>query len=65
MSKKDLSEADICDRYITPALYEAGWNLSYASILHLERRYSQSLVFDNKELPLGKWNSPIHATVAA
>jgi type I site-specific restriction endonuclease len=34
MSKKDLSEADICDRYITPALYEAGWNLSYASILH-------------------------------
>ena len=47
MSKKDLSEADICARYITPALYEAGWNLSYASILHLERRYSQSLVFDN------------------
>jgi len=28
MSKKDLSEADICDRYITPALYEAGWKKS-------------------------------------
>lgn len=28
MSKKDLSEADICDRYITPALYQAGWKKS-------------------------------------
>jgi type I restriction enzyme R subunit len=28
MNKKDLSEADICDRYITPALYEAGWKKS-------------------------------------
>jgi len=28
MSKKDLSEAEICDRYITPALYEAGWKKS-------------------------------------
>lgn len=25
MSKKDLSETDICDRYITPALHNAGW----------------------------------------
>ena len=28
MSKKDLSEADICDRYITPAIYGAGWKKS-------------------------------------
>lgn len=28
MSKKDLSEADICDRYITPAIYDAGWKKS-------------------------------------
>jgi type I restriction enzyme R subunit len=28
MNKKDLSEADICDRYITPALHEAGWKKS-------------------------------------
>jgi type I restriction enzyme R subunit len=28
MSKKDLSETDICDRYITPALYDAGWKKS-------------------------------------
>jgi type I restriction enzyme R subunit len=28
MNKKDLSEPDICDRYITPALYEAGWKKS-------------------------------------
>ncbi len=28
MNKKDLSEAEICDRYITPALYEAGWEKS-------------------------------------
>ncbi|MBD1833334.1 DEAD/DEAH box helicase family protein [Cyanobacteria bacterium FACHB-472] len=28
MNKKDLSEADICDRYITPALYKAGWKKS-------------------------------------
>jgi len=25
MSKKDLSETDICDRYITPSLQSAGW----------------------------------------
>lgn len=25
MAKKDLSETDICDRYITPALHRAGW----------------------------------------
>ncbi len=28
MSKKDLSETDICDRYITPALHDAGWKRS-------------------------------------
>ena len=26
-SKKDLSERDICTRYIQPALEKAGWNL--------------------------------------
>lgn len=26
LSKKSLSEAEICDRYITPALKKAGWN---------------------------------------
>lgn len=25
MNKKDLSETDICDRFITPALHQAGW----------------------------------------
>ena len=28
MSKKDLREADICDRYITPAIYKAVWKKS-------------------------------------
>lgn len=28
MSKKELSEADICDRYITPSLQNAGWKKS-------------------------------------
>ncbi|MBW4481489.1 MAG: DEAD/DEAH box helicase family protein [Tildeniella torsiva UHER 1998/13D] len=28
MSKKELSEADICDQYITPALHQAGWKRS-------------------------------------
>lgn len=27
MSKKDLSEIDICDKFITPAVLSAGWNL--------------------------------------
>ena len=27
MSKKDLSEIDICDKYITPAVLSAGWDL--------------------------------------
>lgn len=35
MTKKDLNEADICDRYITPALYEAGWKKSL-----IRREYS-------------------------
>lgn len=26
MSKKSLNEAEICDQYITPAIYEAGWD---------------------------------------
>jgi len=26
-SKKDLSERDICTKYILPALEKAGWNL--------------------------------------
>jgi type I restriction enzyme R subunit len=28
MAKKDLSETDICDRYITPAINDAGWKRS-------------------------------------
>ena len=27
MNKKDLSERDICSKYITPSLINAGWNL--------------------------------------
>jgi len=27
MSKKDLSERDICTKFITPALTDSGWNL--------------------------------------
>jgi type I restriction enzyme R subunit len=27
MSKKSLSEADICTKYITPAILNAGWDL--------------------------------------
>ena len=26
MNKRSLSESDICDRYITPALRKSGWN---------------------------------------
>ena len=26
MAKKSLSESDICDRYITPAICDAGWD---------------------------------------
>jgi type I restriction enzyme R subunit len=26
MSKKSLTETEICDRYITPALIAAGWD---------------------------------------
>ena len=28
MSKKDLSERDICTKYITPSIISAGWDLS-------------------------------------
>ena len=28
MSKKSLSESDICDRFITPSLLKAGWDQS-------------------------------------
>ena len=35
MPKRDLSEADICDRYITPALDGAGWKKS-----QIRREYS-------------------------
>ena len=27
MNKKDLSERDICTKYITPALKKAGWDI--------------------------------------
>ena len=27
MNKKELSERDICTKFITPALRDAGWNL--------------------------------------
>ena len=27
INKKDLSERDICTKYITPAVVQAGWNL--------------------------------------
>ncbi len=27
MNKKDLSERDICTKYITPALVQSGWDL--------------------------------------
>ena len=27
MKKKDMSERDICTKYITPALVEAGWDI--------------------------------------
>ncbi|WP_235110083.1 hypothetical protein [Acaryochloris sp. 'Moss Beach'] len=35
MTKKSLSEADICDRYITPAIDGAGWKKS-----QVRREYS-------------------------
>lgn len=28
MNKKDLTERDICTKFITPALVQAGWNLN-------------------------------------
>ncbi len=27
MNKKDLSERDICTKFITPAIEKSGWNL--------------------------------------
>jgi Type I site-specific restriction-modification system, R (restriction) subunit and related helicases len=27
MNKKNLSERDICTKYITPAIYKAGWDI--------------------------------------
>ncbi|GAX61584.1 type I site-specific deoxyribonuclease [Candidatus Scalindua japonica] len=27
MNKKDLSERDICTKYITPAIEKAGWDI--------------------------------------
>jgi len=27
INKKDLSERDICTKYVTPAVVQAGWNL--------------------------------------
>lgn len=35
-SKSQLSEADICDRFITPALEQAGWTLEQ----HILREYT-------------------------
>ena len=35
MSKEDIGFAEICDRYITPAIYEAGWKKS-----QIRREYS-------------------------
>ena len=35
MSKEDIGFAEICDRYITPAIYEAGWEKS-----QIRREYS-------------------------
>ena len=26
INKKELSETDICDNYITPSIYSSGWN---------------------------------------
>ena len=28
MNKKTLSESDICDQYITPAIVAAGWDMT-------------------------------------
>jgi len=35
MNKRDLSETEICDRFITPALRQAGWLLE-----RMRREYS-------------------------
>jgi type I restriction enzyme, R subunit len=29
MNKKDLSERDICTKYITPAVVNAGWDIQW------------------------------------
>lgn len=35
MSKRDLTETEICDRYITPAISRAGWDT-----LQIRREYT-------------------------
>jgi len=36
LDKKTLSEADICEKFITPAIQQAGWN----TIEWIEREYN-------------------------
>jgi type I restriction enzyme R subunit len=37
LDKKTLSEADICEKFITPAIQQAGWN----TVEQIYREYSR------------------------
>ena len=53
MNKKALSESDICDRYITPALERAGWDKQ-----HWRREYGFT---DGKIIVRGQARRPRQA----
>ena len=50
MNKKDLSERDICTKYITPAIQKAGWDL--------EKQIREEVTFtDGKVIVRGKMHA--------
>ena len=52
MDKKALSERDICTKFITPALVQAGWDFAFVFALSL----NASLYFAMKNTP-NRWMS--------
>lgn len=50
MNKKNLSERDICTKFITPALEKAGWNKDY----HFREELSFNTFTDGKIYVRGK-----------
>ncbi len=52
MSKKNLTERDICTKYITPALIESGWNL------HSQFREEVTFFTNGRIYVHGKYGTP-------